>query len=134
MSLLLSGPPEIVTHILQGCDVFHQLLSIAGTCKHLYSVWANNSGVIAWEVGKRSIVSFDDALMEWLKMALYSDLLGHTYSAIENEVLASLTLMNDREFMIMHSRDFRIFGTVFWVKTLLRIIKWIYSVLCASLA
>ena len=34
-----------------------------------------------------------------------------------------VTLMNEQEFMIMHSRDFRIFGTVFWVETLLRAIR-----------
>jgi hypothetical protein len=72
MSLLLSGLPEIVTRILQSCDDFHQLLSISGTCKHLYSVWVNKSGVIAWEVGKRSIVSFDDALMAVRILLIFS--------------------------------------------------------------
>jgi hypothetical protein len=63
MRLLLSGPPEIVTRILQSCDDFPQLLSFIGTCKRLYSVWETNSDIIAWGVGQRSIVAFNDALM-----------------------------------------------------------------------
>jgi hypothetical protein len=75
MSLLLSGHPEIVTRILQNCDDFPQLLSIIGACKRLYSVWEANSGIIAWGVGQRSIVAFDDALMA-VRIILFSSILS----------------------------------------------------------
>ena len=72
MGLLESGPIEVIVHILRGCDDFPQLLSFITTCKRLHSAWLSNPGTIIWEVGKRDIVCFDDALMAVRILLIFS--------------------------------------------------------------
>lgn len=63
MGLFDSAPVEIIVRILGSCNDFQQLLSLTPTCKRLHSVWTSNAGTIIWEVGRRDILCFDDALM-----------------------------------------------------------------------
>ncbi|KAH8593555.1 hypothetical protein B0O99DRAFT_626577 [Bisporella sp. PMI_857] len=60
---LFSISPEIFTLIFQNCDSIVDLLAFAATCKHIQSVWLENSSTIVWEVSINSIRCFDDALM-----------------------------------------------------------------------
>jgi hypothetical protein len=71
MSLLLSGPPEILIGILHSCDNFTQLLALITTCKHVHGVWVANPGTVIWEIGQRCIMVFDDALMAVSKTFLF---------------------------------------------------------------
>ena len=63
MNSLLSGPPEVICRILESCDDFPQLFSFISASRGLHSVWMASRGTIIWEIGNRTIVAFDDALM-----------------------------------------------------------------------
>ena len=63
MAAFGSAPNEVIARILGCCDNFAQLLNLISTCKRLHSVWVASPGTIIWDVGKRDIVCFDDALM-----------------------------------------------------------------------
>jgi hypothetical protein len=71
MSLLLSGPPEILIGILRSCGDFTQLLALRTTCKHIHEVWVANPGTVIWGIGQRCIMVFDDALMAVSKTFLF---------------------------------------------------------------
>ena len=65
MNTLSCMPPEIVVRILQSCSDFCQLLALASTCKHIYSVWTQNSQAIITKalIATLNVQSFDDALL-----------------------------------------------------------------------
>jgi len=63
MSLIISCLAEIILQILQSCDGFVDMFSLIVTCKYIYSAWLASPDLMIWEVGRRSFVSFNDALM-----------------------------------------------------------------------
>ena len=62
-SPILSVPPEVTERIFQHCDTFPQLWAVVSTCKHLFAIWEANHGSIIQCIGRRSIASFDKALI-----------------------------------------------------------------------
>lgn len=63
MALFSTIPAEIVVRMMLGCDDFSQLFSFVSTCKDLYLVWMSNFESIIWDMGIRSFLCFDDALI-----------------------------------------------------------------------
>ncbi|KAK3936267.1 hypothetical protein QBC46DRAFT_452855, partial [Diplogelasinospora grovesii] len=59
----LYGVPEVIVVVFQDCQDFRQVLALASTCKHLYSVWQAHSRSIIWGIALRKIPDFDHTLM-----------------------------------------------------------------------
>ena len=63
MSLLFSGPPELVARVFESCADFGDALALALTCKQLHSVWHLTLSKITLEIARTSVLSFDEALI-----------------------------------------------------------------------
>ena len=63
MSVSTSLPPELITRVFQACHTFSDALSLSATCEHLQTHWLAHHGNIIWEVGNKSVLSFDIALV-----------------------------------------------------------------------
>jgi hypothetical protein len=84
MSLLLSAPLELVSRIFQSCDDFRDVVALATTCKHLHSIWAHEEGTILLQVGRRTVLSFDKALLAVSIMASHMSMRLERYLKFGN--------------------------------------------------
>ncbi|KAL2784034.1 hypothetical protein BJX66DRAFT_344425 [Aspergillus keveii] len=63
MTVFLSLPSEVLRLIFQNCHALSQLSNLGLTCKHLHALYSDNIHSTWSQVGKRSILAFEDAVI-----------------------------------------------------------------------
>ena len=63
MAGILACPPEVMVQILQQFDSFTEIMRLACTCKHLYSLWEAHAPLIGCKLAQECVIEFDRALM-----------------------------------------------------------------------